>query len=640
MDRPTVLVAAMLLVAGVTWLRPRWAVALLLAALPFFTHHPSSFPTVMLIVLVAVLQVVYAARARPSATRAWRAISGQPLLLLSALFTVAALLSLSSLPLASIWHEHAAALDGQPWSTAPARLLQWVLLTEVRREFPITSAMLELQAFVLALITWREARASSAAAVLFARALALGAVVFVGLGLLEAFGATSLDTLRGAASVYFREGTLQSASGNPGWFSQYLVYTLPYALVILLGTAGAGRSLALLSVATGLMVFALLVSWQRGGWIFGGLVVLYVVAAAALLRGRWEGSDKATMPQLVRRTLSLAAVMVVLVAGAFVVWTAKAHPGGAPFDVNAYLVRLRSIADADRLAYVQAGKMIASLHPVLGGGHESFAYRYRMYFEVPGGPFHASTIRVPEAASAHNVFIQALVGTGIVGALLLTGILVAAAWTGLRALRATDMPTDRLVVVLAACGSLLGFAGYGLVQEVFYVHALRVLFFASVGLLAGAAGDRITWSPRVGLGLWTALGVAFVVHLGYEYAWPGPKRLLAAGEVTGVHAEPRAPGDERPLWSSDWATWPVPKDATSYVMRVRSIAPFPQELSVVACEGATRRVVLTDHDWHPIGGRVEQCGDDGRLQLRVKPTWRAPGDGRLLGVLTADVRFE
>ncbi|MGE0461834.1 MAG: O-antigen ligase family protein [Vicinamibacterales bacterium] len=636
MDRPTVLVAAMLLVAGVTWLRPRWAVALLLAALPFFTHHPSSFPTVMLIVLVAVLEVVYTARARPSATRAWRAISSQPLLLLSALFTGAALLSLSALPLASIWHEHAAALDGQPWSAVPARLLQWVLLTEVRREFPITSAMLVLQAFVLSLVTWREARASSAAALLFARALVLGAVVLVGMGLLEAFGAVSLDTLRGAASVYFREGTLQSASGNPGWFSQYLVYTVPYALVILVGETRPGLRLALLGGVTGLMAFALLVSWQRGGWLFGGMVVLYVVVAAALLRR----SGGVTGARVTQRALALSIVVLALVAGAFALWMSKAHPGGAALDVNAYLVRLKSIADADRLSYVQAGRMIASLHPVLGGGHESFAYRYRMYFEAPGGPFHASATRVPEAASAHNVFLQALTGTGIVGALLLTGILVAAAWTGLRALRAADMAADRLVVVLAACGSLLGFAGYGLVQEVFYVHALRVLFFASVGLVAGAAGDRIRWSPRVGRGLWTALGVAFVVHLGYEYVWPGPTRLLAPGEVTGVHAEQRPPGDDRPLWSSDWATWPVPQGATSYVMRVRSLAPFPQELSVAPCGGATRRVVLADHDWHPIGGRIEGCGPEGRVQLRVKPTWRAPGDDRLLGVLTAGVRFE
>jgi hypothetical protein len=632
---PTALVATAMLVAALSWSRPRWLMALLLAALPFFTHHPSSFPTALLIVLLTVLEVAYVIRLRPSWPRTWEAISSQPLLVLGALFACAACLSLSSLPLAGIWREHAAGAG--PWTAWPRLLLDWILLTEVRREFPITSAVLVLQAYLLALIVWRESRASSRTAVLFASAVTFGTVVFVALGLLEAFGVLSLDTWRGSASVYFREGTLQSASGNPGWFSQYLVYALPYALVLLSGASAPGLRMVWLGGAIGLMVFALLVSWQRGGWVFGAVAVCYLLGAAVLLRSRAPTARDGRAGHRAWRTMALAGIVSLLIVGAFSLWTARARPGGTVFDTGAYLTRLKSIADADRLSYVRAGTMIAALHPVLGGGHESFAYRYRMYFEAPGGPFHRSPIRVPDAASAHNLFVQTLAGTGAVGLALLVGIFVVAMWTAVRTLRARETDQPRRAVLLAAFGSLLGIAGYGLVQEVFYVHALRILFFVGVGLVAGVATEGVPWPARASRWLWSALLIAFVAHLGYEYVWPGPDRLVRSADPTGLYAEEQG---SRLQWSTDWATWPVPTGATSFTLRVRSVAPYPQAVTIAPCGGAQRRVQLPDHDWHSIGGALEGCGPGDRLQLRVTPAWRPPGDARLLGVMTADVRFE
>ena len=109
-DPIAVLAAAVLVVAVIAGSSPQWALALLLAALPFATHHPSSAPTVLLVVLTAVFELVYVLRTRPSLTSAWHAVSAQPLLLLSSLFVVAAFLSLSTVPLLSIAHEHARSL--------------------------------------------------------------------------------------------------------------------------------------------------------------------------------------------------------------------------------------------------------------------------------------------------------------------------------------------------------------------------------------------------------------------------------------------------------------------------------------------------------------------------------------------------
>ena len=419
--------------------------------------------------------------------------------------------------------------------------LNWLLLSEGHREFSINAAALTLEGFVLALIVWREARASRVMAVRMAAAIVVGTTVSIGLGLLEVGGGVSLQPLRreDAGSVVLRAGTLQSVAGNPGWFSQYLVYALPYALVLLAGSSATRLRLAALTILTGVTAFALLITFQRGGWVAGTIVLFYLAIVTPGVLARDVDAGPAGRRRPWRGALYATAVILV-VSALFSVWVARRNPAGEAFDRSAYLARLKSIASGDRLPYAFAGLRIASLHPVLGAGHESFAYRYGIYFDRPGGPFYRSGIRVPDPASAHDVYLQTWAGTGTVGLELLLSIFVTAAVTAIRARRAPGVGRVQLVVVTAAFGSLLGMACYGLVQEIFYVHALRLLFFVAVALIAAAGGDLVRWPPRVGFLLWTTLAATFAGHLVYEYISPGPDRLLQSGEPTGLYAE--APG--------------------------------------------------------------------------------------------------
>ena len=292
------------------------------------------------------------------------------------------------------------------------------------------------------------------------------------------------------------------------------------------------------------------------------------------------------------------------------------------------------------MPYAIAGLEIASLHPVLGAGHESFAYRYAIYFDRPGGPFHSSGVRVPDPATAHSVYFQTWSGTGTVGLVLLLGILLMAAVTVFRVRRTPEVSRRQRVVVAAAVGSLLGMACYGLFQEIFYVHALRIMFFVAVGLIAGLASDLVRWPPRVAPVLWTMMAAAFAGHLVYEYLTPGPDRLLRSGEPTGLYAEDARPAFKGMRWSADRATWPVPAGASRYALRVRSFAPYPQEVEIRSCGGARTTTRLTNHDWHDLEGVLQGCGAGDHLRMRVTPTWSAPGDARSLGVVTAEVRLD
>lgn len=636
-SHPPALAAAALFVAILTWSRPGWGITLLLAVLPLFAHHPATPLAHSLIALTAAVQFGYVLRVWPSATAAWRAIARQPLLLLAALFVAAAFLSLSSLPLSGMWHEYRAALGTGPRVDWPRAVETWMQLGEARREFPVTSALLTLQGFVLALMVWRETKASSAAAVRLSAAITLGLLAFIGLGWLEAFGLVDLQALRGTTMVDVRPGTPQSMAGNPGWFSEYIVYALPYALVLLARPWRPGWRVVSLMGVTTLATLALFVSLQRGGWVSGAVVALYMAAVAPLLLSSSVGTSVSPRRQL-WRGIGAVAVVSALVAGGFSMWLTKARAGDTTIDAGTYVTRLKSIADGDRLPYLAVSWKMALLHPVLGGGHESFAYLYDLHFQQPDGLYHPMPPLV-QGASAHNVFLQTLTGTGAIGLALLTGLLGVAALSVIRGIRMPDPDQARAGVVLAGGGSLLGIACYGLVQEVFYIHTLRLLFFAGVGMLAGATAGQTAWPRRTGPMLWLTLGVAFTVHLGYEYLWPGPERLLRAGTVTGLHGEERGPDNGPFRWSTEWSTWPVPAGVTAYSLQVRSLAPFPQRVEVKACGGVGTRVALSDHNWHAVDGLVDGCPGGGHLQLRVSPSWRPPGDRRLLGVMTAGVRL-
>jgi O-antigen ligase len=618
--------------------RPRWALALLLAALPFFTHQLHNPTALRLIALVAAVEIGYLVRLAPVSRETWQAASRNPLLVLGALRLGAAFLSLSSLPLLAVWQQHAAVLAILPAAEWLHYAGGWLTLPETAREFSITSAFLSVQGFLLAVIVWRETRTSRATVPLLAAAITGGLVVFVALGLLEGFGIVRLDALRGNVGVGVRAGAVQSTAGNPGWFAQYVVYALPYSLVLLLGRGRSTARLAAFTLVAAASGVALVLCFQRGGWLAGALALVYLAVGAAQLPGRRDAPVRGGRPSLARSAAFLTLAAALAVGGAWA-WITSSDSKSEPLPAAAYVARFKSILNADRLPYVRASVRIAVLHPILGGGNESFAYRYRMYFEDPGGVYAQSGIRVPMGTSAHNVYLQTLCGSGVAGLLLLVASFAAAAWMAVRTLRAGGVAPGQRLALLVACGSLLGIAGYGLVQEVFYVHALRLLFFVAIGIIAGASAD-VAWPPRTSRILWIALLALFPGHLWYEYVRPGPARLLRSALPTGLFAEERDPGGRPFQWTTDEATWPVPEGGSSYALDVRSLAPFAQRVEITACGAAARtRVQLDDHNWRTVSARLYGCSAGDRLILRVTPAWRPSWDERLLGVMAAGAQL-
>lgn len=623
------LAAAAAAVAALTFWRPLAPLGALFAALPFLTHHPSTAPAVWLMALVAAFEAAWLVRSRRSLAALARGVAREPMLALGVAFAVTAVASLIALPLAGLWAEYAAALRLTDRGGWPSFVEIAVRHVEFRREFSVVSALLLAQAALLMLIVHHETAGAPARGRALALAIVGSVTVSAVLGAAELAGLVSLDAVRGTAGVFVRPGTLQATAGNPGWFTQYVAYALPYGLVLVAGRPlRSARGAALLVWTTGLLI-ALLFGYQRGGWITGVIAGAYVAATARLVAARPAATRAAARGWI--GPLAAAVAVLAVLGGVAARWQPAAYTGVDPGE------RIRSIVRGDRWPYWQAAGLIWTRHPILGGGHESFAYRYREYFETPGAVYATSPVRVPDAASAHSLYMQTLAGTGAGGLALLLALFGAAAVTSRAVRRAPALPADARALALAAAGSLLAVAVYGLVQEVFYVHALRLLTFAGVGLLTAAGTGLVAW-PAAGSRAIAGVAVALVAaHAGYERLWASPERLLGAGTV-GLYEPESNAGHESIRWTTETAAIPAPAGAGQVTLDVRSVAPFPQRLRVAACTPATE-VAIADHEWHSVTVALRGCGPGDHVRLTVHPGWRPAGDGRLLGVMTRAVGF-
>jgi len=626
--------------ALLTFVRPSAAVVLVMCSLPLFVHKTASAWGLRFFILLSVFEAAYALRHY----RSWRAglavAARNRIVGLGSLYVAASVASLSSLPLLAIVRQHSADLTvpGVAWAAHLAALLT---VAETDRVYPLLTVAQTLEAFAFCLIVWREARRSPSFLPATALGITAALATFVGLGLLEFEGVISLRRWRGDLAVYFDPAftRLHSIAGNPGWFAEQVVYSMAFAVVML--TSGPWRvwRLAGLPVLLAGVCLALVLSLQRGGWIAAIAVMLFL--AAVLLTSGLFGSET--------RSLRRGCLRVALVATASVTVTAVAfslsllNPRAPVQDTAPYLTRLKSITDKSaRLPFFRLGYQLGTLHPVLGGGSESYAYRYVQHFVMDGGAYkHHQPLQVEFFPSAHNVYLQTFAGKGLVGLLLLLGIFVSCFAAALPILiTPAAAPDPRRLSLIAATGSLVGFGVYGLFQEIFYIPSLQLLFFAVVGMIAALTHERVQWGPGIRRALWAALAVAFAAHLVYEYVYPGPTRVLR-GEPTGFFAEERDPAGVPFRWTTDRAWVPVPPSAKTVSLEVRSVAPYKQQTDVKVCGQRLARLEMTNQDWRPVQSQtpVRACQSLPYLEIRTVPAWVPGADPRLLGVMVRKIEF-
>jgi O-antigen ligase len=215
--------------------------------------------------------------------------------------------------------------------------------------------------------------------------------------------------------------------------------------------------------------------------------------------------------------------------------------------------------------------------------------------------------------SAHNIFLDALVAQGIAGPLLL-GAWCALGFAGAFQIRGSHPD-------LAAC--LAGALAAGLVSQQFTVFTIptAVIFFATIALAAGLAGDAapVRRFPLALPLLYFAARVAFADH-----ALALAQRDLAAGNFTAAAAHYEASGETSDLWYSR-ALLNAAQKAPQIGDRLLAF-----HMAAAAGERATRTAEDPFNAWYSLSSlRAAQNDTAGterclRAAIAAHPTWFKP----------------
>ncbi len=132
-------------------------------------------------------------------------------------------------------------------------------------------------------------------------------------------------------------------------------------------------------------------------------------------------------------------------------------------------------------------------------------------------------------------------------------------------------------------------------------------------------------------------------------AWKTEEPIYApgidiGGRSRGFYKPERGGAGTTFRWSGPTAYLHAPPDARKVEMAVRSTAPTPQTVTVEIQGKTVDTFKLSDHEWHTIsyqfGPRPKDAKPDAEwVVMKVDPMWKPRGDGRRLGVMTRDLKW-
>jgi hypothetical protein len=601
---------------GLGFFAPATGCGLGLVALPLGGNRPGTSQAFLSTLAAASIFLGMAARGwfnrRDTLSRVSSEELRNPLLLLGTLYCFFSAASLISIPLIHVIDDLRNTIGADSFEAVALSFYSLVFTTEHTFTYSFLSVYYTSLAYLLGIAIYRICVSDRARKpTIFVAAAFFGLLLSLIIGVLDYYGFVDLMWLRGLDPIVNPGGKqfrLQSLFGHSGWYAEYLTLAIPTCLVILALRAPFWIRATAILFALGLGEFVLILTYQRGGWLSYPLTLVAVWAAiyvTRLLERNQSDIGRALRRSIVKVLVSLPITVIVSLLLVFLI-QGKSSVTDA---MSPYVSRFKDIQrTGDRTDFFKAGFLIGSLHPVLGGGADSFAWQFEREIESPRGAFPGRFV-LPLHGSAHNVYAQTFSGKGLCGLLTLLAIplFVLAATPGVLRNPGRSI-SDKLIMLTGACYAC-AFLIYGNVQEVFYIQVLQLLFFVLLGIVASVAYRSAELTGR-SLLVPPSLCVAVVaLHIVWEFIAPGYTRAF--------YLEKRPFG----CFAAE-----APSEGSSYRW-CGERARFEQ----VLLPGAVSADVFVE------AGPIPQTlviGDEGRESVEIK---LAPGEKRLVIIPVSEV---
>jgi O-antigen ligase len=401
--------------------------------------------------------------------------------------------------------------------------------------------------------------------------------------------------------------------------------------------------------------------WRRAGWASGFVVVL---AAMVMTAGRaglvsmafgcavlaWlalrRGLDIVDPSAFVRRYARPVAIGTAVAAACLL---ATAVVLGTVLDIRhqqqtsylhtwLYTFNLRQPPDAiakGRIAVWQAMIAMIGTAPFTGVGlgnsvNEFERFRVRLGLESLPADAHLS---------AHNTYLLVTSELGVLG-LAAWLLMLAGVGFGMRA--HGNLPA-RTIATWPAAGLVAGLAGYTLTMLTGDRILLRedIVVGTTCAALATLGSGRL---PRP----WRLAAIALLAIT--LASWP-MRAARPSSEHAGVALPPHEGlhGDQVGIrgdtyrWSKGYAVLYLPTTASRVRVPIRNLSPRPQRVEVFVDGRRAEVRDLPPGPWVTLDYRMPPGQGSGpwhRVALQVTPTWQAPGDPRVLGVVIGEWSFE
>ena len=397
-------------------------------------------------------------------------------------------------------------------------------------------------------------------------------------------------------------------------------------------------------LAAGAALAALIFSGSRSAW------VALLVGAAVYIVGAWRSGLVRPPAALAAHGRALAAaslIALLLAGGALTTYATLADVRHG--DQRGYFTRLLYTLNLhtswdyrlrNRTAMWEAALKMTAAYPVCGIG-------IGRYYKEAWGYTTRRTAMIRPRENAHNYYLQVGAELGLSGLAAFLALLGWGAAAAFRGARAGDTAARQLSIACSAgiaafAVTLIG--GHALLlregQLAFWPIVAIAVFAGRGPAVTPPTGERRrrrwrTWVPGALLAA-TAVSVPF-------RAAQAVARVDLTTTTWGVHGEEFDADGRGFNWTGDRAVLHVPASASAVAFELRSLAPMPQTVTLLVDDSVADTLVLRDHEWHVLRYLVPHrrgTGRFGRLEMRVTPAWRPPGDGRELGVILRGFRWE
>jgi O-antigen ligase len=257
---------------------------------------------------------------------------------------------------------------------------------------------------------------------------------------------------------------IRSLYGSPNNLGLYMGRAIPIATAVaLLGTQRWRRvaySLALIP-----LLAAALLSFSRGALLFG------IPASLVVILLFWGG----------RKT----AIALAGLAGAGLLAL-------IPLSSNPRFANLLDLSSGTSFFRINVWRSAWAMfmdHPLLGVGLDNFLYEYRGRYIQP------EAWQEPNLPHAHNIFLDALSRTGLLGIAALLAMLFAFYRTTVKSLHTTKDDPNLRALVIGLLASMVNYLAHGMVDTGYWFVDLAYVFMMTLGVM-GAIVSLTSTKPE------------------------------------------------------------------------------------------------------------------------------------------------